>query len=464
MLNDIQEGQVQMPAVGTNPWEQAQPYLREALDDYSYKNWFTQTAFDSFEEGVLTIRVPSMFFANWLEEHYQETMAEALQKVSTEFKTIKWVSLADVGVAPETEKTVMPAVRPARERLAKSRQSYNGFNPRYTFDRFVIGSGNRFAHAAARAVEQSPGRAYNPLFLYGGTGLGKTHLMQAIGQGLLAADSSLKVVFISSEEFTNQLIQSIADKDTQRFRAKYRKVDMLLIDDIHFISGKEATQEEFFHTFNTLFDAHKQIVLSSDRSPKEIKGIEERLVSRFEWGLVTDIQPPDLETRVAILQNKAKQDNTTAPAEVLRYIATYITSNIRELEGALITLIAYSRLTEQKITLAMAENVLRDLIGSEKIKPITIEQVQRAVAEHFDVRIADLRGRSRQRQVVQPRQLAMYLCKTLIPSLSLNDIGEHFGGKDHTTVLYACDKVARDAQTNSNARQTIEQLTKTIRS
>ena len=464
MANEIQDGQASVLAAGTNPWQQAQPYLREALDDYSYKNWFTQTAFDSFEEGVLTIRVPSMFFANWLEEHYQETMAEALQRVTSEFRTIKWVSMADTGVAPEPEKPVMPAARPARERLTRSRQSHNGFNPRYTFDRFVIGAGNRFAHAAARAVEQSPGRAYNPLFLYGGTGLGKTHLMQAIGQGLLAADSSLKVVFISSEEFTNQLIQSIADKNTQRFRAKYRKVDMLLIDDIHFISGKEATQEEFFHTFNTLFDAHKQIVLSSDRSPKEIKGIEERLVSRFEWGLVTDIQPPDLETRVAILQNKAKQDNTTAPAEVLRYIATYITSNIRELEGALITLIAYSRLTEQKITLAMAENVLRDLIGSEKIKPITIEQVQRAVAEHFDVRIADLRGRSRQRQVVQPRQLAMYLCKTLIPSLSLNDIGEHFGGKDHTTVLYACDKVARDAQTNSNARQTIEQLTKTIRS
>ncbi len=467
MANDIKAEPELAAIAGNNPWELAQPYLREALDDYSYKNWFTQTAFDSYDEGILTIRVPGMFFANWLEEHYKENIAEALLKVTPEFKSVRWVAPAEGMAASEPENAAAPpasTARPARERAVRLRQSYNGFNPRYTFDRFVIGSGNRFAHAAARAVAESPGRAYNPLFLYGGTGLGKTHLMQAIGQGLLAVDPGLKVVFISSEEFTNQLIQSIADKDTQRFRAKYRKVDMLLIDDIHFISGKEATQEEFFHTFNALFDGHKQIVLSSDRSPKEIKGIEERLVSRFEWGLVTDIQPPDLETRVAILQNKAKQDNTTAPSEVLRYIATYITSNIRELEGALITLIAYSRLTEQKITLAMAENVLRDLIGSEKIKPITIEQVQRAVAEHFDVRIADLRGRSRQRQVVQPRQLAMYLCKTLIPSLSLNDIGEHFGGKDHTTVLYACDKVARDAETNSNARQTIEQLTKTIRS
>lgn len=465
MASDKQDGHTSMLEIGSNPWEQAQPHLREALDEYSYKNWFSQTGFDSFQNGVLTIRVPSQFFANWLEEHYQDAVSEAVQKVLPEFKAIRYLSCPDAASAQETTPAaVAPQTPPARQRIVKPRQNFNGFNPRYTFDRFVVGAGNRFAHAAARAVEQSPGRAYNPLFLYGGTGLGKTHLMQAVGQGLLAVDPSLRVVFISSEEFTNQLIQSIADKDTQRFRAKYRRVDMLLIDDIHFISGKEATQEEFFHTFNALFDGHKQIVLSSDRSPKEIKGIEERLVSRFEWGLVTDIQPPDLETRVAILQNKAKQDNITAPTEVLRYIATYITSNIRELEGALITLMAFSRLTEQKISLAMAENVLRDLIGSEKIKPITIEQVQRAVAEHFDVRIADLRGRSRQRQVVQPRQLAMYLCKTLIPSLSLNDIGEHFGGKDHTTVLYACDKVARDAETNSNTRQTIEQLTKAIRS
>ncbi len=448
----------------TNPWDQAQSHLREMLDEYSYKNWFSQTAFDSVDEGVLTVRVPSQFFANWLEEHYQDAVCDALRRVLPEFKTIKYLPGADTPVAASPAAApAQPVAPPPRPRPVKQRPSYNGFNPKYTFDRFVIGAGNRFAHAAAKAVRQSPGRAYNPLFLYGGTGLGKTHLMQAIGQELLAEDPSLRVVFISSEEFTNQLIQSIADKDTQRFRGKYRRVDILLIDDIHFISGKEATQEEFFHTFNTLFDAHKQIVISSDRSPKEIKGIEERLVSRFEWGLVTDIQPPDLETRIAILQNKAKQDNITAPLEVLRYIATYITSNIRELEGALITLVAYSRLTEQKISLSMVENILRDLIGSEKIKPITIEQIQRAVAEHFDVRIADLRGRSRQRQVVYPRQLAMYLCKTLIPSLSLNDIGEHFGGKDHTTVIYSCEKMARDIEINTAARQTIEQLTKTIR-
>jgi chromosomal replication initiator protein len=418
---------------------------------------------------VLTIKVPSKFFADWLEEHYQDAVSSAIQKVLPEFREVRYLPSGDW--AGSKDKTSSSANLPpqtasppsARQRALKQRSAFNGFNPRYTFERFVVGSGNRFAHAAAKAVEQSPGRTYNPLFLYGGTGLGKTHLMQAIGQGLLAEDPSLRVVFISSEEFTNQMIQSIADRDTQRFRAKYRRVDMLLIDDIHFISGKEATQEEFFHTFNALFDGHKQIVISSDRSPKEINGVEERLVSRFESGLVTDIQPPDLETRVAILQNKAKQDNIAVPLDVLRYIATYITSNIRELEGALITLFAYSRLTEQKISLSLAENVLRDLIGSEKIKPITVEQVQRTVAEHYDVRIADLRGRSRQRQVVQPRQMAMYLCKTLIPSLSLNDIGEHFGGKDHTTVLYACDKVSRDIESNTTVRQTVNQLSKAMR-
>jgi chromosomal replication initiator protein len=477
MINECENEVFSLSDTALNPWDKAQVHLREVVDEHNYRNWFSQTAFHSVREGVITVQVPTQFFADWLQTNYQEAVHAAIQKVLPDFKAVEYVPTGKwetASTAPASAPTAAPrsgpgmapsAADPApRSRSARSRGGFNGFNPRYTFDRFVIGAGNRFAHAAAKAVKQSPGRAYNPLFLYGGTGLGKTHLMQAIGQGLLADDPGLRVVFISSEEFTNQMIQSIADRDTQRFRAKYRRVDMLLIDDIHFISGKEATQEEFFHTFNALFDAHKQIVISSDRSPKEIKGVEERLVSRFEWGLVTDIQPPDLETRVAILQNKAKQDNITVPLDVLRYIATYITANIRELEGALITLFAYSRLTEQKISLALAENVLRDLIGSEKIKPITVEQVQRTVAEHYDVRIADLRGRSRQRQVVQPRQLAMYLCKTLIPSLSLNDIGEHFGGKDHTTVLYACDKVSKDIAANSVVRQTVEQLAKSMRS
>lgn len=468
-MNELmQTGNAKVNGIHDNLWDRAQIHLRDTLDEYSYKNWFLQTSYDGYHEGVITVRVPSTFFANWLEDHYQEAVLEALRREEPALKTVKYMPYAESG-SPASEKKnsrSVPSVSstPSRQHAGRTKQSYPGFNLKYTFDRFVIGNGNRFAHAAAKAVVQSPGRAYNPLFLYGGTGLGKTHLMQAVGQWLLAADPSSKVVFLSSEAFTNELIQSIAEKDTQRFRAKYRRVDMLLIDDIHFISGKEATQEEFFHTFNALFDAHKQIVISSDRSPKEIEGIEQRLVSRFEWGLVTDIQPPDLETRIAILQNKAKMDNINVPSEVLRYIATYITTNIRELEGALITVYAYSKLTEQKITLAMVENVLRDLIGSEKIKPITVEQIQRAVAEHFDVRIADLRGKSRKQQVVYPRQLAMYLCKTLVPGLSLSDVGEHFGGRDHTTVLYACDKMSHHAENDRAARQRIDQLTKMIRS
>ncbi len=441
-----------------NPWTEAQEHLREVLDEYNYKNWFSQTNFDSFDDGHLVVSVPSEFFADWLRDHYLEAIHESVRRVAPHCQEVSFRVNAVAAPAPAGA-----APLPKRAK-ARPQRSFNGFNPRYTFDRFVIGSGNRFAYAAARAVGDSPGRAYNPLFLYGVTGLGKTHLMQAVGQLLLNGKQNLKVVFISSEHFTNQLIQSIAEKSTKRFREKYRKVDVLLIDDIHFIAGKEATQEEFFHTFNELFDRHKQIVLSSDRCPKEIKGIEERLVSRFEWGLVTDIQPPDLETRVAILQSKAKQENLTVSQDVLRFIATYVTTNIRELEGAMITVLAYSRLTEQKVTLPMVEEVLRDLIGSEKIRPITTEQVQRAVAEHFDVRIADLRGRSRQRQVVVPRQLAMYLCKELIPSLSLSDVGEAFGGKDHTTVLYSCDKVGKESRTNTELRRTVQQLTKRIQS
>lgn len=447
-----------------NPWDAAQPHLQELLDEYSYKNWFSQTRYESFDNGELVVAVPSQFFAEWLRDHYMDAISDAVAKILPNFRLVKFVPtlLED---PTEARKEQAAPIAPVQRKLpGRMQPSFDGFNPRYTFDRFVIGAGNRFAHAAARAVAESPGRAYNPLFLYGETGLGKTHLMQAIGQKLLTQHADAKIVFISSEQFTNQLVQSIAEKSTQKFRNKYRKVDILLIDDIHFIGGKEATQEEFFHTFNALFDMHKQIVLSSDRSPKEMKGVESRLVSRFEWGLVTDIQPPDLETRMAILQNKARQESLTVSPDVLRYIATYITSNIRELEGALITVLAYSRLTEQKITLTIVEEVLRDVIGTEKVKPITIEQVQRAVAEHFDVRIADLRGRSRQRQIVWPRQLAMFLCKDLIAGLSLSDVGEAFGGKDHTTVLYACDKVSKEAQKTVALRQKLDSLTKAIRS
>lgn len=451
-----------MPPKKLNAWELAQGHLQQVLDEHSYKNWFSQTYYQSFEDGCLVVGVPSQFFADWLRDHYLDTISESVRNVIPDFREILFVPLDKGPAGSIRDGDAAPGV--SKQKAAKAAPNSNGFDPRYTFERFVVGAGNRFAHAAAKAVAESPSRAYNPLFLYGGTGLGKTHLMQAIGHDMLDRHPTSNVVFISSEHFTNQLIESIAKKSTQRFRAKFRKVDVLLIDDIHFIAGKEATQEAFFHTFNALFEQRKQIVVSSDRGPKEIPGLEERLVSRFAWGLVTDIQAPDLETRVAILQSKGLEENFVVPPDVLKFIATYVTKNIRELEGALITVLAYSRLEERKITLAMAEEVLRDLIGTEKIRPITIDAVQRAVADHFDVRIADLCGRNRQRQVSFPRQVAMYLCKTLIPSLSLNEIGEAFGGKDHTTVLYACQKLAQEIQKIPTTRQVLAQLEKTLRS
>lgn len=453
----------------SNPWALAQEKLKKILDEHSYKNWFSQTQFESCENGRIVVGVPSQFFADWLKDHYMDAISNTLRMLMPDFTEVQFTSMSET--TRETADRPAAGVRvdafvrqEPRQAPARSASRVSAFNPRYTFERFVVGADNRFAHAAAKAVAERPARAYNPLFLYGGTGLGKTHLMQAIGHELLNRAPETIVTFISSEDFTNQLIESIAKKSTVRFRAKYRKTDVLLIDDIHFIAGKEATQEEFFHTFNALFDMHKQLVISSDRPPKEIPGLEERLVSRFEWGLVTDIQPPDLETRVAILQNKAAEERLIVAPEVLRYIATCVTSNIRELEGALITVSAYSRLTEQPITLPVTEEVLRDLIGRDKIQPITVEAVQRAVAEYFDVRIADLRGRSRQRKVAYPRQVAMYLCKELIPSLSLNEVGEDFGGKDHTTVLYACQKLAEEKRSNKDTRDLLLRLEKRVRS
>jgi len=452
----------------SNPWALAQERLKKILDEHSYKNWFSQTQFESCEAGRLVVGVPSQFFADWLKGHYMDAISDTLRTLMPDFAEVRFVASSDS--SRETVEKVAPPPRPdvfvreePRPAPARSASRAGVFDPRYTFERFVVGADNRFAHAAAKAVAERPARAYNPLFLYGGTGLGKTHLMQAIGHELLKRDPQTTVTFISSEDFTNQLIESIAKKSTVRFRAKYRKTDVLLIDDIHFIAGKEATQEEFFHTFNALFDMRKQLVISSDRPPKEIPGLEERLISRFEWGLVTDIQPPDLETRVAILQNKAAEEKHPVPPELLRYIATCVTSNIRELEGALITVLAYSRLTEQPITMPMVEEVLRDLIGRDKIQPITVEAVQRAVAEYFDVRIADLRGRSRQRKVAYPRQIAMFMCKELIPSLSLNEVGEDFGGKDHTTVLYSCQKLTAEKKSNKETRDLLQRLEKRVR-
>jgi chromosomal replication initiator protein len=445
--------------MGANIWETSCEVIRQNIDDHSYKNWFLRTTFLSYHDSRLQVGVPSQFFADWLNDHYYEVVNASVARVAPECKTILFLPL------PDEKFSELDGADPQGTVVKEPPRKFGGtrLNPTYNFDTFVVGSGNRFAHAASLAVAEAPAKAYNPLFLYGGVGLGKTHLMQAIGHHIINKKSNLTVVYMSSEEFTNQLIDAIRTKSTMAFRNKYRKVDVLLIDDIHFIAGKESTQEELFHTFNTLYDAHKQLVLSSDRPPKEIPTLEERLVSRFEWGLVTDIQPPDMETKVAILQKRAEREGFTVSTEVAQYVASLITNNIRELEGALITIRAYSSLVEKKMTLELVEEVLKDLVGRARLKQITSDTVQKVVSNYYDVRIAELKGRNRQRTITVPRQVAMYLCKQLMPTMSLAEIGESFGGKGHATVIHACKKVESQIKTDPAFRGMIKELAETVK-
>ncbi|MCM8761245.1 MAG: chromosomal replication initiator protein DnaA, partial [Candidatus Omnitrophica bacterium] len=336
-----------------------------------------------------------------------------------------------------------------------------GLQERYSFDHFVIGPSNRFAHAAALAVSDSPAKAYNPLFIYGGVGLGKTHLMHAIGHRVLQKSPKARVLYISSEEFTNQLISAIQNRTTLKFREKYRSVDILLIDDIHFIAGKEATQEEFFHTFNALYDAHKQIVVSSDRPPKEIERLEERLVSRFEWGLVTDIQPPDFETRIAILKKKSEKETIVLPEDVFYFLAEKIRTNIRELEGALIRVVAYAKLVGKDVSVELAKEVLKDMI-IEGEKKVTIELIQKKVSEYFDIKLSDMRAKKRSKAIAYPRQIAMYLARQLT-DYSLPEIGEQFGGRDHTTVIHAYDKIENDLKNKRGLKAIVDKVIESIK-
>jgi chromosomal replication initiator protein len=342
-----------------------------------------------------------------------------------------------------------------------SEEPISSLNQKYTFDTFVVGNSNRFAHAASLAVAQSPARAYNPFFIYGGVGLGKTHLMHAIGHYILSQKPNYKVVYISSERFTNELINSIKDDKNVEFRNKYRTIDVLLIDDIQFIAGKERTQEEFFHTFNALHEANKQLVISSDRPPKEIPTLEERLRSRFEWGLITDIQPPDFETRIAILLKKASMENLTVPNDVINFIATKIETNIRELEGALIRIVAYSSLTNCPIDINLAEHVLKDILPDQKPKKITISDILQEVGRHFSLKVEDFKAKKRTKDLAFARQVAMYLCSELT-DLSLPKIGEEFGGRDHTTVIHARDKIAQDMAKDPQLSMLIDSLKKKL--
>ncbi|MCL6612513.1 MAG: chromosomal replication initiator protein DnaA [Peptococcaceae bacterium] len=433
-------------------WKHILTTLQIRLNNPSIETWLQSMKPVTFVDDSLIIEVTDKFSRDWLADRYGPVIRSILYDFLEEEINVDFVLHNEI---------------PAKI-INKSKKSYSYEDPRsqlnakYTFDTFVVGNGNRFAHAASLAVAESPAKSYNPLFIYSGVGLGKTHLMHAIGHHTLDRSRYFKVLYITSENFTNDLINSIRDDKTVEFRNKYRNVDILLIDDIQFLAGKERTQEEFFHTFNTLYEANKQIIISSDRPPKDIPTLEDRLRSRFEWGLITDMQPPDLETRIAILRKKAQLENLDVPDEILNYIADKIQSNIRELEGALIRLIAYASFNKQEINLSLAEYVLKDIFPESKPRPVTVQLIQEVVSSHFNIRTDDLKAKKRTRSVSFPRQIAMYLTRELT-DLSLPKIGESYGGRDHTTVIHACDRIQTEMQLDPALEQTIKDLINKIK-
>jgi chromosomal replication initiator protein len=420
-----------------NLWDHVLARIETKVNRHSFYTWFKPTALLAEDGAQITVRVPNPLFKDWLIKHYSGVINEALIDVSKSGLQVTFLAdsqLESAGIVLSPDEAVVLESGPPPAVPGPA-----GLNPRYSFDSFIVGSSNQFAHAACRAVAEAPSRSYNPLFLYGGVGLGKTHLMHAVGQYLLQHDRDIKLTYISSERFMNEMINALRYERIIDFRERYRSVDVLLVDDIQFIAGKEGTQTEFFHTFNALYDSQKQIVISSDCPPHEITSLEERLRSRFEWGLIADIQPPDLETKVAILKKKAEAEAVPLPDDVAIYIAGRIKSNIRELEGSLIRLVAYASLTAQDITLGLAQDVLRGILDHDG-KAVTIEAIQKHVADHYKLRLIELKSRNNSKSVAMPRQIAMYLCKSLTHA-SLPEIGRSFGGKHHSTVIHSIRKV-----------------------
>ncbi len=417
-----------------NIWDRVLSRIEAKVNRHSFYTWFKPTSFVSDDAGTVRIRVPNALFRDWLTKHYSGVLAEALGEVERPGSEILFVTDE---AAPREELAPSLVVPPAVE--AEEDVAPAGLAPRYSFDTFIVGPSNQFAHAACRAVAEAPSRSYNPLFIYGGVGLGKTHLMHAIGHYVLNHLKSLKLTYISSERFMNEMINAVRYDRVLDFRERYRSVDVLLVDDIQFLAGKEGTQTEFFHTFNSLYDSQKQIVISSDCPPHEIPSLEERLRSRFEWGLIADIQPPDLETKVAILKRKAETEGVPLPDNVAIYIAGKIKSNIRELEGSLIRLIAYASLTGREISLQLTQDVLRNVLQHEE-RAITIEIIQKHVSDYYQLKLGELKSRNNSKSVAMPRQIAMYLCKTLT-NASLPEIGKSFGGKHHSTVIHSIRKI-----------------------
>jgi chromosomal replication initiator protein len=417
-------------------WEQILSRVETKVNRHSFYTWFKPTSLVTDGGQSITVRVPNPLFKDWLTKHYSVVLSEALSEVRRTGASLVFVA-EGVAITPPMDVDVPVPATGAQVDLAAPVSA--GLNPRYTFDTFIVGPSNQFAHAACRAVAEAPSRSYNPLFIYGGVGLGKTHLMHAIGQYVLQHDPTLKLTYISSERFMNEMINALRYDRILDFRERYRSVDVLLVDDIQFVSGKEGTQTEFFHTFNALYDSQKQIVLSSDHPPHEIPALEERLRSRFEWGLIADIQPPDIETRVAILNRTAEAAAVPVPDGVAIYIARRNKSNIRELEGTLIRLIAFASLTGREISLELTQEVLKNFVDQDD-RAVTIETIQRFISDYYQLKIGDLKSRNNSKSVAMPRQVAMYLCKSLTHA-SLPEIGRSFGGKHHSTVIHSIKKV-----------------------
>lgn len=434
-------------------WSQCLQLLKEKVEEPVFETCFKTSYAYALQNNILQVAASNKFIKEWIESKFLHSIKEALRTIHQEGLTIELL------IQEEADDSPLQVGEPVTRYLSvETKQSF--LNAKFTFDTFIVGNSNHFAHAAALAVAEAPAKAYNPFFIYGGVGLGKTHLMHAIGHHSFLRDPNVKVVYLSTEKFTNELINSIQENLTVNFRNKYRSVDILLIDDIQFLVAKERTQEEFFHTFNDLYGASKQIVISSDRPPKEIPTLEDRLRSRFEWGLIADIQPPDLETREAILRKKAESEHAQIPNDVVTYVAELVPSNIRELEGALIRVIAYASLHSSPITLQLAQDALKEIIPPVKPKELSIPVIQKAVAEYFNLTVEELKANKRDQRIVRPRQIAMYICRELTDA-SLPHIGEEFGGKDHTTVLHSCQKIdnnLEDPSVGTSVRNIISKL------
>jgi chromosomal replication initiator protein len=451
-----------MQASADKIWDFAQQHLRSMLSADTFKLWFESLRATALDGNTLVLEVSNDFCEVWLKDNYMGLLQDVAALAAGRQLQIKFkvsssngsLAQAPVAAPPKPKVVETPAER-------NSNNSDLNFNPKNTFDTFVVGNNNNFSYAAALAVAQSPGKSYNPLFLYGGVGLGKTHLLHAIGQHVFNSRKGARVAYVSSEKFTNEYIDAIQNNNLVKFRKKYRQTDVLLIDDIQFLAGKERIQEEFFHTFNALHESHKQIVLTCDRPASEIQNLEHRLVSRFEWGLVTDLQPPDIEMRLAILNKKAQIMGVSLPEEIMNFLANRIRTNIRRLEGALIRVASYASLTGKKLSIEVVEGLLREVLHEEGRFSISIEVIQKKVAEHFDIRLADMTSKRRPENIAFPRQIAMFLSRQMTES-SLSSIGEAFGGRDHGTVLHACRLVKDRMEVDSSVRQVVSYLEKQL--